>query len=100
MKILDLDENLGRCTVSFYARDWGEFDRTVGWLLRNGVPLVYAPDWREQRPVRVGKNGMAYWTRSDGRRETFNAGLTGTMMIVEAKEGFASYQVMSPDVRR
>lgn len=96
MKLLDIPYNLCRQVVcEFHPETWDEFDRTVVWLVKEGVPLsVRDEKWNEHRVFIRGKHPYA-----EGKM--LNVSLQSRFGHVDAVEGVGvEYTVYMPDYIR
>lgn len=96
MKLLDLPPNLcDHVAVEFFPENWTEFDKTVVWLVKNGVPLQTGYSYAESRlMVRIQK-GRPY-AGGDVIHNSL-AKLTGS---VSGNEMGVEYSVYFPDMIR
>lgn len=92
MKLLDLPPNLcDHVECVFQPDTWEEFDRTVAWLVKNGVPLEYRDEKFDKHRVFI--NGKHPYVNGSMLNVTHQK----TFGYVSGQELVAEYTVYMPD---
>jgi hypothetical protein len=93
-----LDPPYGLCDnieVQFWCETWAQFDKTVAWLVANGVPLGQRDPDETLKINRVFMNGTRPYIK--GTLVNKDHGQSG---YVTGEENDITYEVQMPDVPR